>query len=161
MISLQCQLETAIRLATQYHSGQKDKAGKPYILHPLWVMNKVNSIEAKIVAVLHDVLEDTSLTKDDLIAHEFNEDIVNAIELLTKSKNQSYESYIENISKNKLATEVKMADLLHNMDLTRLKDITFKDLTRSQKYMKAYNQLETSLREHDIHEEKQTRIKSI
>ena len=161
MNSLQQQLENAIHLANQYHRGQKDKAGKPYILHPLWVMDRVNSIEAKIVAVLHDTLEDTSLTKDDLIAHEFNEDIVNAIELLTKSKNQSYESYIENISKNKLATEVKMADLLHNMDLTRLKNITFKDLTRSQKYMKAYSQLETSLREHDIHEEKQTRIKSI
>lgn len=135
------QLRMAINIANDVHSHQVDKAGQPYILHPLWVMNKVHTLKAKIVAVLHDIVEDTNITIEDLIFKGFDEDIVEAISLLTRKKNQSYNNYIELIATNDLAKEVKIADLSHNMDLSRLKEITDKDKERYNKYLKARDYL--------------------
>lgn len=132
-------LSRAIILATELHEGQVDKGGNPYILHPLRVMTNVKSLEGKIVAVLHDTIEDTDITVEDLIFKGFTGDIVEAVELLSKPKQEDYIKYIKRIKENSLAREVKIADLQDNMDLSRLKEITEKDLKRVEKYKKAYN----------------------
>lgn len=132
-------LVKAIILATENHKGQLDKGGHPYILHPLRVMVNVKSLKAKIVAILHDIIEDTDITKEDLLSMKFPYEIVEAIELLSKPKKEDYIHYIRRIKKNPLAKEVKMADLQDNMDLTRLNKITEKDLNRVEKYKKAYS----------------------
>lgn len=141
MKSLEDQLEMAIKIASINHYGQKDKSENPYIFHLMHVMNNVENASCKIVAVLHDILEDTDITKDDLINYGFSENIVEAINVLTKPKQQVYMQYIENVKKNSIAKQVKLVDLKHNMDLTRLKCITEKDLKRTEKYFKAYQYL--------------------
>lgn len=108
-------LDKAILLATKYHMGQRDKTGHNYILHPLRVMEKVESIQAKIVAVLHDVVEDTEMTLEDLQSAGFDEELLTAISLLTRNKEDEYFAYVERISSNPLAKEVKIADLQDNL----------------------------------------------
>lgn len=139
--SLEEQLEEAIKLASFKHYGQRDKSNKPYIIHLLYVMNNVNDLNAKIVGVLHDILEDTNITRNDLLNYGFSEDIVIAVEILTKSKNQKYMDYIENIKSNNITRKVKLIDLKHNMDLTRLSEISDKDMARNIKYLEAYKRL--------------------
>ncbi|XZJ61081.1 GTP pyrophosphokinase [Clostridium perfringens] len=138
---LEEQLEQAIKLASIKHYGQKDKANKPYLFHLLYVMNNVNDLNAKIVGVLHDILEDTDITRNDLLNCGFSEDVVNTVEVLTKSKNQKYMEYIENIKCNDIARKVKLIDLKHNMDLTRLSEISDKDLKSNIKYFEVYKRL--------------------
>ena len=133
------QLEIAIELALKYHKEQIDKGGNAYILHPLEVMNNVNRMESKIVAVLHDIIEDTECTVDTLREWGINEDTIESINTLTRKEGMSYMEYITEISYNFIATEVKLADLKCNMDLSRLnRKITNKDFERNKKYMKAY-----------------------
>lgn len=139
--SLEEQLEQAIKLVSIKHYGQKDKANKPYLFHLLYVMNNLDDLNAKIVGVLHDILEDTDITRNDLFNYGFSEEIVIAVEILTKPKNQKYMDYIENIKSNNIAKKVKLIDLKHNMDLTRLSKISDKDLKRTIKYFEAYNYL--------------------
>ena len=134
-------LDRAIQLAKQHHEGQTDKAGKPYIEHPLRVMNQVESEEEKIVAVLHDIVEDTDISLDDLRNEGFSEKVVSAVECLTKQDGENYDSYIERISFNPLAVKIKLADLEDNSDLTRLPEVTDKDLERIEKYDKALEKL--------------------
>ena len=134
-------LDRAIELAKQHHEGQTDKAGKPYIEHPLRVMNQVESEEEKIVAVLHDIVEDTDISLDDLRSEGFSEEVVSAVECLTKQDGENYDSYIERISFNPLAVKIKLADLEDNRDLTRLPEVTDKDLKRIEKYDKALKKL--------------------
>ena len=134
-------LDRAIELAKQHHEGQTDKAGKPYIEHPLRVMNQVESEEEKIVAVLHDIVEDTDISLDDLRSEGFSEEVVSAVECLTKQDGENYDSYIERISFNSLAVKIKLADLEDNSDLTRLPEVTDKDLERIEKYDKALEKL--------------------
>ena len=134
-------LDRAIELAKQHHEGQTDKAGKPYIEHPLRVMNQVESEEEKIVAVLHDIVEDTDISLDDLRSEGFSEEVVSAVECLTKQDGENYDSYIERISFNPLAVKIKLADLEDNRDLTRLPEVTDKDLERIEKYDKALEKL--------------------
>ena len=134
-------LDRAIELAKQHHEGQTDKAGKPYINHPLRVMNQVESEEEKIVAVLHDIVEDTDISLDDLRSEGFSEEVVSAVECLTKQDGENYDSYIERISFNKLAVKIKLADLEDNRDLTRLPEVTDKDLERLEEYGKALEKL--------------------
>ena len=134
-------LDRAIELAKQHHEGQTDKAGKPYIEHPLRVMNQVESEEEKIVAVLHDIVEDTDISLDDLRNEGFSEEVVSAVECLTKQDGENYDSYIERISFNPLAVKIKLADLEDNRDLTRLPEVTDKDLKRIEKYDKALEKL--------------------
>ena len=134
-------LEKAIALAVIHHKGQTDKAGKPYIEHPLRLMNQVESEDEKIVAVLHDIVEDTDVSLDDLRDEGFSEEVLSAIECVTKQDGEDYDSFIERISFNPLAVKVKLADLEDNMDLTRLPEVTEKDLERVEKYKRAKERL--------------------
>lgn len=109
-------IENAILLATTCHRGQKDKAGEPYILHPLWVMSKMESEDERVVAVLHDVFEDCDIAINDVDLSLVQKE---ALVLLTRPKGMSYKSYIERIATNEIAIKVKMADLEHNMDYKR------------------------------------------
>ena len=134
-------LDRAIELAKQHHEGQTDKTGNPNIEHPLRVMNQVESEEEKIVAVLHDIVEDTDISLDDLRNEGFSKEVVDAVECLTKQDGENYDSYIERISFNPLAVKIKLADLEDNRDLTRLPEVTDKDLERVEKYDKALEKL--------------------
>lgn len=133
-------LDTAICLATLAHSGQKDKAGQPYILHPIRVMFSMFSLEEKIVAMLHDVVEDTSVTLVDLARH-FPLIIVDAVESLTHRDGEKYEEYIERVKQNSLATRVKLGDLKDNMNKDRIPFPSERDVRRWEKYERAYTYL--------------------
>src|SRR6266478_4647694 len=116
------QIQSAIMLAITAHWGQTDKAGLPYILHPLRVMSSfvgADDGEARIVAVLHDVIEDTDVTLHQLRGKGYSEAVVAAIDALSRRKGEPYKAYIKRVSKNKLATRVKMADLLDNLSVER------------------------------------------
>ncbi len=129
----------AVEIATRAHAGQVDKGGHPYIGHPLAVADSVEGMAQKIVAVLHDILEDTSVTADDLRAEGFPRAIVEAVEALTRQKSDpiSYEAYLCRVKQNPLARAVKMADLRHNLDLTRIPCPTPRDYKRMEKYQRA------------------------
>ncbi|WP_277287137.1 HD domain-containing protein [Sneathia sanguinegens] len=129
--------ELALKIATEAHKGQVDKAGVPYINHPLTVASLVDTEEEKIVALLHDTIEDTNITEQDLLNYGFSNKIVEAVKLLTHNKNVPYMDYVAKIKDNELARKVKIADLTHNSDLSRLKEITEKDKKRYEKYQKA------------------------
>ncbi|GAA6382272.1 HD domain-containing protein [Intestinibacter bartlettii] len=141
MLSYNEQFQIALELAVEKHKNQTDKAGNPYILHPLHVMENVNSKEGKIVAILHDIIEDTDVTEDYLLKIGLSKRIVDAVVALTRSKDMDYQEYIKNLSSNPLAKEVKLADLEHNMDLKRLPTLEEKDLERNRKYQIAYHYL--------------------
>lgn len=141
MLSYNEQFQIALELAVEKHKNQTDKAGNPYILHPLHVMENVNSKEGKIVAILHDIIEDTDVTEDYLLKIGLSKRIVDAVVALTRSKDMDYQEYIKNLISNPLAKEVKLADLEHNMDLKRLPTLEEKDLERNRKYQIAYHYL--------------------
>jgi (p)ppGpp synthase/HD superfamily hydrolase len=126
----------ARELAEQAHEGQVDKAGRTYIEHPAVVASRQDTDEEKAVAWLHDVLEDTEITKEYLAAN-FSENVVRAVDALTHREGESYAEYIGRIQSNPLATKVKLADLAHNMDLARIPHPTEKDLQRVEKYQSA------------------------
>lgn len=135
-------LELAKQLAKEYHKGQVDKAGVDYFSgHVMSVVNGVNTVEEKIVAYLHDTLEDTELSYLDLMVLEFSDKVINAVMFLTKDKKERYEDYLKRVKANELATTVKLSDLTNNMDLSRLKEITEVDKKRLEKYKKAYKYL--------------------
>ena len=136
-------LELAIEVATKAHEGQLDKGGNPYILHPQAVAASLDSTENKIVAYLHDVVEDTEITLEDLEKMGFTYRIVNSIRILTKSKDISYDDYLKSVKKDSNAWHVKMADIKHNMDISRIPEPTAKDLARIEKYKKALAFLES------------------
>jgi len=138
-------LEKAILIAVNAHMGQKDKSGSPYILHPLRVMQNVDTTEAKIVAVLHDVVENTDVTFDDLIEANIPKHLVITLRLLTHNENLSYEEYIEKLAENPLAVKVKLADMKDNMDLSRLRKVADEEIERMKKYVANYNYLKSFL----------------
>ena len=113
-------LKKAINLAYFAHEGQLDKGGSPYILHPIRVMVCCETIEEKIVAVLHDVLEDTKVTYQELINLGLNDKILEALLAITKEKDEYYIDFIKRVKNNKLATKVKIQDIIDNLDETRL-----------------------------------------
>lgn len=135
-------IELAISVALQAHKGQLDKGGHPYILHPLAVMNRVESMEEKIVAVLHDVIEDSEVTIEELRGLGFSEEILTAIQLLTRSTEDSYEEFIEKTTRDRTARNVKIADVQENMNISRIKNPTQEDVHRLEKYRKALERLE-------------------
>lgn len=137
-------LELAIKVATEAHAGQVDKGGKPYINHPQAVAASLTNTEYKIVAYLHDVCEDTSITFDDLKDMGFTYRIVNSICLLTKTDELTYEEYLRRLRMDSCARAVKMADLKHNMDITRIPNPSEKDYARIEKYKKSLAFLESS-----------------
>lgn len=134
-------LSKAIALASRLFENKLDKSGKPYILHCLRVMNNVDQKDEELmqIAVLHDVVEDTDCTIDDLAEMGFSLRVRTALSLLTHDKEQQdYESYIKGVSTNKDATEVKLSDLKDNSNITRLKGLRKKDFDRLEKYHKAF-----------------------
>lgn len=131
-------LKHAISIAVECHSGQKDRMGEPYIQHPLRMMIKMKTVEEKITAVLHDVVEDSEMTISVLRNEGFSEKILKAIDALTKRKGESYKESIERVKKNPLAVKVKIADFEDNMDIRRLKRITENDRKRLNRYLKYY-----------------------
>lgn len=135
-------LELAKQLAHAYHKGQVDKAGVDYFTgHISTVVNGVETNEEKIVAYLHDIIEDTKLTQEDLLHLGFSEKVVNAVVALTKDKKVKYEEYLKGVKQNELAKVVKLSDLSNNMDLSRLNEITEVDEKRLEKYKKAFQYL--------------------
>lgn len=138
-------LSKAIRIAAQAFEGKYDKGGNPYILHCLHVMNAVkdHGEDYMIVAVLHDLLEDTDWTSKMLLDEGFTDRIIFAVEVLTHGK-ETYEQYIERVAFFDIPCTVKMADLRHNSDITRLKGLAEKDFKRLEKYAKAYDYLKNA-----------------
>jgi len=134
-------LERAIEIAVSAHKGQVDKADKPYILHPLRLMFKMQTENEMIAAVLHDVVEDTDWTIEKLEAEGFDEEVITAVKLLTHDKKVPYKKYIEAIKTNKIALKVKLADLEDNMDIKRIAHPKFRDYARLAEYLKYYNEL--------------------
>ncbi len=130
-------LEDAISLAVEAHRGQKDKAKAPYILHPLRVMLRMETETDKIVAVLHDVLEDSEATARDLQKAGYSAEIVEAIKYLTRSKEEEYEQFIERVKGNTLAVKIKIADLEDNLNFERIKEPNEDDLKRYERYRRA------------------------
>ena len=133
-------LEKAIHIALKAHNGQKDKAGCEYILHPLRVMLQMKTQEEKIIAILHDAVEDSDYTIQDLKDEGFGEEILNSVELLTRDiKGEAYEDFIRKIKTNPIVTKVKIADLEDNMDIKRIENIKEKDLERLRRYNWAWH----------------------
>jgi len=132
-------LEVAIKIAVQAHSGQLDKAGQPYVLHPLRVMLLLSDEKDRIVGVLHDVIEDTDITYEYLKANGFEgeTEILEALESVTKKGGETYDEFIDRVSLNYIGKRVKLADLQDNMDLSRIPKPTTKDFKRLKKYEEA------------------------
>ena len=126
--------ETALKIALEAHKGQVDKAGEPYILHPIKVARMMKSEDAQVTALLHDVMEDSAYTADDLRKEGIPEHIVSALLLLTHKKGEDYMEYVRRIKTNELASAVKLGDLQHNSDMSRLPAITDADVKRVRKY---------------------------
>ena len=122
--------------------GQSDRFGMPYVFHPFHLAEQMADEATTVVALLHDVVEDTELTFEDLEKQGFNDEIIKALMLLTHEKSVPYMEYVGEIKKNKIATKVKLADLKHNSDLSRLSVIDEKTLERKAKYEKAIKFLE-------------------
>ena len=135
-------IEDAILWATEVHRGQVDKAGHPYILHPLRVMLRMTSDDARFVAILHDTIEDSDHTLDDLRALGYSETIIAAVDAITRRADETYEQFIQRLKPNPLARKVKLADLLDNMDLRRANPVVAeKDAERIARYQRAWIEL--------------------
>lgn len=132
-------IERAIEIAAKAHEGQFDKAGSPYIFHPLRVMLSLSGEEERIVAVLHDVVEDSDLTLEDLKSQGFSSSIIEAVESLTKRPGENYEDFVRRAACNSIGREVKLADLSDNFDLSRIEKPNEKDYERVKKYQRAIN----------------------
>jgi len=136
-------LERAIEIAARAHACVTDKAGDPYIFHPLRMMMRVTSMEAKIVAVLHDVVEDSETTFDRLRAEGFSEEVVAAVDGVTDRKHlgESYDDFVRRASENPISCEVKIADLEDNMNMLRLDKVGPKQLERLERYHRSWLKL--------------------
>ncbi len=135
-------LEDAIALAVQAHRGQVDRVDQPYILHPLRVMFRLEDELDRIVAVLHDVIEDTDLTLDNLRQQGYSEEILAALDGVTRREGESYEDFVERSRAHPVSRRVKLADLADNMDIRRLPTpLTEKDFDRLQRYRRAWDRL--------------------
>lgn len=141
-------LAKAIAIAAQSHCQQLDKGGNAYILHPIRIMMRLrtNDEELMQIAILHDVIEDSACSVEDLHNAGFSERVIKALTCLTHNKNESYTDYIKRIGTNHDATLVKLEDLRDNSDITRLKGIRQKDLERIEKYHRSYLYLKEILK---------------
>lgn len=131
----------AINIMFEAHKNQKDKSGIPYVFHPFHLAEQMTNEDATIVALLHDTIEDTDITEEYLRKQGFKPEIIDAVVLLTRKKDENYFDYINRVKGNSIAREVKIADLKHNSDLTRLERINESDKKRANKYKKALNSL--------------------
>lgn len=136
-------LADALLLAVNTHRGQRDKYDHPYILHPLRVMARVETETEKMVAILHDVIEDSEMRVTDLTEAGYPPIVVTAVDHLTKRAGENYEHYIQRVRPHPLARRIKMADLLDNMDIRRMPATTWspKEIARLQRYRRAWETL--------------------
>jgi len=131
----------ALQIAIQAHRGQKDKSGREYIMHPIRVAERCKDPRAKIVALLHDTIEDTNVTAEYLRCEGFPDEIINGVLSVTKREGETYDDFVRRAAENVIGREVKIADLEDNMDIRRLKEITAEDVARLQKYLRAWQYL--------------------
>ncbi len=134
-------LELALQIAVKAHDGQKDKSGEPYIFHPIRVMQRCSTPKGKIVALLHDTVEDTDVTFEELEAAGFESETIDTLRLVTHEKGVPYDDYIDALVRDPVAVEVKLADLEDNSDIRRLKEIGAKDVERLKKYLRTHRRL--------------------
>lgn len=134
-------LERAIEIAARVHAGQVDKGGAPYILHPLRVMLRVAPGAQQIVAVLHDVVEDSEVTFEDLEREGFSTEVISGLRAVTKVEGESYEDFVARAALDPVGKAVKLADLMENSDLSRIPEPSQKDLERVAKYGRAIEYL--------------------
>ncbi|MGN0502328.1 MAG: HD domain-containing protein [Ruminococcus sp.] len=134
----------ALKISFNAHKNQVDKSGMPYVFHPFHLAEQMDDEYSVCVALLHDVIEDTDIMIEDLEAEGFPKEVINAIELLTHSDSVPYLDYVKTIKNNSIARKVKLADLKHNSDLSRLDNIDDKALERVEKYKKAIEILQES-----------------
>lgn len=127
----------AMKLCFQAHKDQTDKSGIPYVFHPIHLAEQMKDEDTTVVALLHDVVEDTAYTPEDLAAMGFNDRVIAAIRLMTHDENIPYMEYVAKIKENPIAKAVKLADLAHNSDTTRLDTVDAKASARVEKYTKA------------------------
>lgn len=132
----------ALKLCFEAHKDQTDKSGMPYVFHPFHLAEQMTDEATTVVALLHDVIEDTDYTLDDLRKIGFEERILEAIALMTHDPAVPYMEYVAKIKTNSIARAVKLADLRHNSDMSRLDTVTPYDEARAQKYQKAIELLE-------------------
>lgn len=131
----------AMNIAYDAHHGQYDKGGVPYIFHPMHLAEQMDTEDECIVALLHDVVEDTDVTFE-YLENEFSKDVMDAIRLLTHDKDEDYMEYVKRIKTNEIARKVKMADLKHNSDKTRIgSDLVKKEKSKGGLYKEAYEYL--------------------
>ncbi|WP_404941408.1 HD domain-containing protein [Pseudomonas danubii] len=136
-------LERAIAIAARAHAGQVDKGGAPYILHPLRVMLRLSEPREQLVAVLHDVIEDSPVTLEQLRGEGFSEEVLQALAALTKVEGEDYSVFIRRAAQNPLARRVKRADLAENSDLSRIPEPSEDDRRRLEKYRQAIEYLDS------------------
>lgn len=145
-------LEKALRIASTAHEGASDKQGKPYILHPLRVMLRCQNSEAQIVGILHEVVEDTNVTHEQIRHEGFSENVLAALKLVTHEKSQPYADYVIRCKANPIAREVKLADLHDNAQLSRAMmrpEQLERDTRRVQRYLLSYRFLNDEISEAD------------
>ncbi len=130
-------LERAIALAAKAHEGQVDKADAPYILHPLRMMLRLSTIEERMTAVLHDVVEDCGVSLENLRAEGFSETVIEAIDSVTRRPDESYEAFVLRAAEHPIGRRVKLMDLEDNSDLSRIANPTIRDYDRIEKYRRA------------------------
>jgi (p)ppGpp synthase/HD superfamily hydrolase len=130
--------DLALQIATKAHEGQKDKSGYEYIMHPIRVAERCKDTRAKIVALLHDTIEDTFVTTDYLRKQGFPDETIEGVLSVTKREGESYDEFVRRAAENPLGKEVKKADLEDNMDIRRLKELTDEDVGRLRKYLRAW-----------------------
>jgi (p)ppGpp synthase/HD superfamily hydrolase len=134
-------LETAIRLAAKVHKGQTDRFGKPYILHVMRVMMKGHDFDEQVLGALHDVLERSALTVDDLRKKGFSTRVLKSLEHITRKPEETYEQYIERVMQDNLAVRVKLHDLADKMDLLHVETLSHADLKRYNRQLAAYHRI--------------------
>ena len=134
----------ALKICFEAHKNQTDKSGMPYVFHPFHLAEQMVDEKTTVVALLHDVIEDTEYTIDDLKNMGFSDDILSAIALMTHTDGVPYMEYVAKIKTNSIAKAVKLADLRHNSDMSRLDKVTIHDCERAEKYKKAIDLLESS-----------------
>jgi len=135
-------IEKSLQIALRAYAGKTDKAGREYILHPLRMMAKMKTEMEMSAALLHDVIEDSEITAEQLLAEGIPAEVVEAVQHLTKNENESYQEFAARAKKNRLAARVKIADIEDNIDVLRLSSLSDHDLARIKKYHAAWHLLQ-------------------
>lgn len=131
----------AMEVLFENQKDQRDKAGLPYVFHPFHVAEQMEDEVTVTVALLHDLVEDTEVTFQELSEKGFPDEVIQALKVMTKEKTEDYFNYIQRVSRHSIARKVKIKDLEHNMDLSRLERVTEEDFQRAEKYQKSYQYL--------------------